>query len=258
MDDMVRCAQRGWDILLRAAVPLLIGGVVWAGLNAITAGLLTGPALVGLFIVALKTHQGKTTDVADVLAAPFGDVAAPLLAGIGFYLPFGLADFLADELGRVPLIASVCLAAWFAIGVHVFAGLADRPEDGLGAAVRRAWAVAESRGGGRLSGLAMHLLYGVAAFLVIALGSAIPQIGGLTRVITVPAVVCLLAAWHAHAALPSEPTVEVGSPPEDEPELLEATEKEPEPKPVAEPRKPRRKTPSRRPATVEPDDAGDA
>ena len=71
MDEMVRCAQRGWDILLRAAVPLLIGGVVWAGLNAITAGLLTGPALVGLFIVALKTHQGKTTDVgvSDALAS---------------------------------------------------------------------------------------------------------------------------------------------------------------------------------------------
>lgn len=246
MDDMLRAAQRGWDLLFRAAVPLLVGGLVWTGLNLLTAGLLAGPALVGLFVVAFKTHQGRRAEIADLFAA-FDDVAAPLLAGIVFILPFQLSAYLRADGGGLPLIVPIFLAAWFAIGIHVFAALADRPEDRLSAAWRRSWQLAESGGRGRVSGMALHLLYGLGVFLLIGLGDVLPTIGGLTRVLTLPVAACLITAWHVHLTLPSEPTAESGG----APELLEAEEAQAEPGPAPKPvRKARKKTPSRRPAAA--------
>ena len=65
MDHMLRCAQRGWDLLMAAALPLLLGGLLWTGLDLFTFGLLTGPALVGLFTIALKTHQSRAARNSD-------------------------------------------------------------------------------------------------------------------------------------------------------------------------------------------------
>lgn len=248
MDDIVRAALRGWDLLMAAALTLLIGGVAWTGLNLVTASLLAGPALVGLFAVALKAHQGRSADPADLFVA-FDDPAAPLLAGVVFVLPFRLADFLGDlsagsASAGLPLVVPVALAAWFALGMHVFAVLADRPELGLGGAVREAWSLAERPGrGARWSGLARHLGYGIAVFLLVAVARAVPVIGGLTLVVTLPAAVCLLAAWHAQACAPSEaPALGEGAAPAAEPEKEEETA-------AAAPArraKPRAKTASRR------------
>ncbi len=270
MDEIVRCAERGWDILLRAAVPLLVGGLVWTGLNLFTGGLLAGPALVGLFAIAIKTHQGRGADVTDVFAA-FPDVAAPLIAGIAFILPFRLSAFLStvaavpSEIGSVPavvpaavpLVVHAFLAVWFAIGIHVFAVLADRPEEGLGSALKRAWRLAESGARSRATGLALHLALGLGAYLLIGLGLVMPGIGALTQVVTVPAAVCLLTAWYAHAALPSEPVASLDLDLEPEPDQIE--ESDPglveESTPAA---KPRKKTLSRRPASSDSEAGGDS
>ena len=250
VDDMVRAALRGWDLLLTAWMPLLLGGLVWTGLNLVSAGLLTGPALVGLFTVAFAAHQGRAAEPGELFAA-FRRPAAPLLAGLVFVLPFQLADFLgslsraaAEAAGReagvpgLPLMAGLGLAAWFALAVHVFAVLADRPEAKLREAVSEAWTLAESAtDAGRWTGLARHLAYGLGVFLVVAALRALPHVGGLTLVVTLPAAACLLVAWHAHLRAPSR-AAEAPAPP-----APEAGESE---KPAARPK--RRKTPSRRSA----------
>lgn len=239
MDHMLRCAQKGWDILLAAALPLLLGGLLWTGLDLFTFGLLTGPALVGLFTIALKAHEGRVPEATDIFAAFLGDVGAALLAGLVFIAPFKLFDFIADRAGWVPLAISVLLAVWFALGMQVFAALADAPNAGLGAALRKAWSLADAAPRGRFSRLSQQLVYGSGAYLLVVLGKAFPGIGFLTLAITVPAVACLFTAWYVHAALPSEAEAAA------EPTEGDAGRDEAPPAPK---RKARKKTPSRRPA----------
>ena len=66
MNDMLRIARRGLEVLSRAPVPLFVGSAAWTLLNAMTpwldlGPLLLGPAILGLFHVALKALRDQET-----------------------------------------------------------------------------------------------------------------------------------------------------------------------------------------------------
>ena len=101
MDDMLRSAQRGWDIAIRAALPLLVGGVIWVPLNWLTGGLLVGPALVGLFTVALKTPAAMTTvrvelATSSALIAPSSEISTET-AALASSVALGLVVLVRDH-----------------------------------------------------------------------------------------------------------------------------------------------------------------
>lgn len=241
MQDMWRSVHRGWLLLLKAPGPLLVAGVVWTLLNVITSWLLVGPALFGLFAIALKAHQDQEAEVADAFAA-FDEVTSPLVGGFLFLLPFSLWSLL-EQLGDVPAALTIVLALHFAVFVHVFAVQADRSA-GLVDSVRGAVRLAEGSGaaGGRFSETGRHLAFGMAVLVALWLARVLSAPFGGFPVLWVfvgPLAACVLTAWYAHRAYPTEEDA--------------ASEAETEEEPAPRKKRARRRPPSARRRTTDED-----
>jgi hypothetical protein len=87
MNEVLIGLRRGWDVFVRALTPLLVGGFAWTLVNSIVGWLLIGPALVGLFTIAIRTWRGQEADVQANFAG-FEDFGTSFVAGILFVLPF--------------------------------------------------------------------------------------------------------------------------------------------------------------------------
>ena len=207
MDEMLRSVTRGWEIMTRAAGPFLLAGAVWTALNSLALWLLIGPALYGLFAMALKAHQGREVVLSDIFAA-FDDVASPLVAGFVFFVPFALWGTLDGLVSGPPAALSAALVVHFGVFVHAFAVMADRSSD-VTTCVRESLRIAGGSGpgaGGRVSDLARHLLFGGAVLLVVVvaaafdLGTSFPFL----LVFVGPLAACVLTAWYARRAYPTE------------------------------------------------------
>lgn len=207
MDDMLRSLSRGWAVVLTAAVPLFAGAVIWTGLNLVTDGLLAGPALVGLFTIALKAHQGGRPALADAFAS-FERVGPPLVVGLLLVLPFQVLSFLealaAGTDARLPLAAPLGLVPWFALLALVLLVLADRPDAGMTEAVRAAWRLADRSDvpGARLAGVTAHVVYCGAVLGVVALGAWLSS--WISWIVTLPIAAGLLVPWYSLRAYPTE------------------------------------------------------
>jgi hypothetical protein len=227
LKEMVRTAREGLDVLLREPLPLFGGSLAWTLLNVMTpwldlGPLLLGPALLGMFHVALKALRGRDVDLLDNFVA-LREPATPLVAGVLFALPFS-AWSLAQRLGNaivvstpvgkvaadvpgVPMIATLSLLVFFGVYVFVFPFLADGTTS-LADAVRSATKMAEQGvpANERFSALGRQLSYAAVVFLALMLGGltwrithAVPFI---VSVLVSPAAICVLASWYLHRISP--------------------------------------------------------
>lgn len=220
MNDMLRIARRGIEVLSRAPVPLFVGSAAWTLLNAMTpwldlGPLLLGPAILGLFHVALKALRGQETTWQDSFVA-VREPVTPLVAGILFALPFTLwsqigtigqamevSMFATDSsaVPGVPMIFSLFVVIFFCVYVFVFARLADAGGT-LADAVAFAHALAEAPGrpGSRVSGFGRQIAYCSFVFIAVLIVGFTWRLNHgmpfLFSFLVAPPAAGLLAAWH--------------------------------------------------------------
>ena len=233
MNDMLRIARRGLEVLQRAPVPLFVASAAWTLLNAMTpwldlGPLLLGPALLGLFHVALKALRNQETTWQDAFIAVREPTTA-LVAGVLFALPFTIwsqmrsvgqamevSMFATDSsaIPGVPMIMSLFVLIFFAVYVFVFVRLAD-----VGGTIQDAVVFAHrlaekpGRPDSRVSGFARQLIYCGFVFLAVLivgftwrLNHGVPF---LFSFLIAPPAAALLVAWHDdRAALPDHGTAD--------------------------------------------------
>ena len=199
MSDMLDAARRGWDLLMREPLPLLLGGLFWTLLCQFTGWVLLGPALFGLFAVALKAHRGERVTVTDNFTA-FDDAAPSLVAGIVLVLPLVVLEALDKWVWA--LVAFIFVH--FSYFVYVFAVLADR-RCGLAEATHAAVTLADAGGArkGRVSRLALHVAFTSTITVgLVAVASVPVSEFPFLLIVAGPLAVCMLTAWYVQVAYP--------------------------------------------------------
>jgi hypothetical protein len=213
MNDLFAVLRRSVDVMAAAAGPLFLGGLAWSLLNSLVGMMLLGPALVGLFRVALRAGREEEVDWQDLVAAK-DDPASALVAGILFAAPFllwGMLDAVGEALESgayaradvpgVPVVLSLAVLVHFGYHVLAFAELADR-RCGVLEAFRSARARAEAadRSSHAVTGFAKHLLLCSAALVMVLvadlLGGGHAVVGALLVGLAGPAAIAVLATWH--------------------------------------------------------------
>jgi hypothetical protein len=224
---MTRTARNGLEVLRRAPIPLFAGSAAWTILNAATSWiglgpLLLGPALFGMFFVALKCLRGGHPTWQDGFDAR-RDPTMPLVAGIVFTLPFSLWNLVDNfraamqhskfdgetpDIPGVPVVASLALLVFFSVYVFVFPVLADGC-DSLGKALRTVHGLVESPPGAGSWGSALGrqivyttiILVGILiAALAWQLSSVVPYLFGI---VASPVAIVMLASWYQERIAPT-------------------------------------------------------
>lgn len=232
MKEMTRIARSGLEVLRQAPIPLFAGSAAWTILNAATSWIglgpmLLGPALFGMFTVALRCLRGGHPTWQDGFAA-LRDPTMSLVAGIVFTLPFTLWNLI-DNFGAalqrsmfdgaipdipgVPVVASLALLVFFSVYVFVFPVLADGCGS-LGEALRTVHGIAEqpAREASWASPFGRQLVYTtviLVGILIAALAWQLnPGVPYLFGIFASPVAIVMLASWYQERITPKpEPSV---------------------------------------------------
>jgi hypothetical protein len=227
---MALASRRAVESLVHvnALFVLFASGALWTLANTLTGWLLVGPALVALFRIALTELRGQESDLRRDNLAVLDDLAAPLVAGILFVLPFrlwmmvsgtanilddvikavakvapaGVAETVSDiTVPNVPWFATLALFVHFAFHAFVFPLMADK-RLGVVDAVRASHELAERpAGAGRLRGLARHLAFTSIILVVTMVAAWLANLlhfiaSAIALGIVGPVAVAVLAAWY--------------------------------------------------------------
>jgi hypothetical protein len=213
--DLALVLRRSFDVMVMAAGPLFLGGLAWSLLDELARSLLLGPALVGLFRVALRTAREEEASWADLVAAK-DDPLGAMVAGVLFAAPFlawatldrmndamesGQFAREASDVPVIPFVLSLAVLVHFAYHVLAFAHLGDGERSVL-ACFRRSRDEAESAGRatGRWTPFGKHLLLTTGAFAAMRVAVWLGGDNGIVRALLVglvgPAVVAVLATWQ--------------------------------------------------------------
>lgn len=188
--DVMQVLKRGFELLIRDVLPLIVAALIVGGLTAVTLGVLGGPLLAGLYrMILLRIREDRVPQIGDVFYFEhFGNhvgafYVLTILTSIGFVLLIVPGLYLAT--------------IWF----YVFVLMVDR-EIGLSDALSQSKELVERVGLNAHFGVVLVL-----ALLVTALGSFTRGLGTL---VALPFyVACVIAAYELVSAQEeSEPRTE--------------------------------------------------